>query len=150
MPHERSFGSVIIRKEGNNVFYLLLYRKSHGNYKESWDFPRGLIEKDENPEDTVKREVKEETGLTNLKFIKGFKETIKWFYRKDGMLISKEATYFLAETSSKEIKLSKEHDGYRWCIYEEALKLIKFENTRNILNKAREFLANSLFFYCWL
>lgn len=147
MPHEKSFGSVIIRREENDIFYLLLYRKAHGNYKESWDFPRGLIEKNEIPEDTVKREISEETGLTNLKFIKGFKETIKWFYKKGGMLVSKEATYFLAETNNKEVKLSSEHDDYRWCLYEEALQLIKFANTKTILKKAREFLVNSLFFY---
>lgn len=141
---EISYGAVIFRRENKNIFYLLLYRKPHEHYKEMWDFPRGLIEKDETPEEDIKREVKEETGIEDIKFIKGFKESVKWFYKKEGNLIFKEATYHMAETKSKDVKISFEHDDFRWCIYDDALKLIKFSNTKNVLKKANEFLTGGL------
>src|SRR3989338_3599476 len=100
MPKEVSYGAVVFKKEGKNILYLLLYRKAHEHYKEMWDFPRGLIEKGETPEDDIRREVQEETGITDLKFLSGFREKVKWFYKKEGMLIFKEATYYLAETKT--------------------------------------------------
>lgn len=109
-----------------------------------WDFPRGLIEKGETPEEDIKREVKEETGISGVKFIKGFKEKVDWFYKKNGQTTFKEATYYLAETKSKDVKLSFEHNDFKWCSYEEALKLIKFSNTKKILKKANEFLTGGL------
>lgn len=144
MPKEISYGAVIIRKERKKILYLLLYRKAHEHYKEMWDFPRGLIEKGETPEDDIRREIKEETGISEIIFIKGFREKVNWFYRKEGKTIFKEATYYLAETKEKEIKLSFEHNDFRWCSFDEALKLIKFNNTKNILKKANEFLSCGL------
>ena len=77
MPKEKSAGAVVFRKENNRTYYLLLhYEAGH------WDFPKGHIEKDEKEEDTVKREVTEETGIEDIKIIEGFKEWIKYFYRK--------------------------------------------------------------------
>ena len=144
MPKETSYGAVIFRRENANIFYLLLYRKAKENYKDNWDFPKGLIEKGESPEEDVIREVKEETGIEDIKFIKGFKENVKWFYKRDGMNIFKEATYYLAETKTIDVKISFEHDGFKWCKFEEALKLIKFTNTKGILKKANEVLNGGL------
>ncbi len=144
MPKEISYGTVIIRKEGKKILYLLLYRKAHEHYKEMWDFPRGLIEKGETPEEDIRREVKEETGISNVKFIKGFKKKVNWFYKKEGKTIFKEATYYLAETKTKYVKLSFEHNDFRWCEFNDALKLIKFSNTKSILRKANEFLSGRL------
>ncbi len=142
MVKEESFGAVLFRREGKKIFYLLLYRKSHDRYKELWDFPRGLIEKGEFEKEVVKREIMEETGITDICFLEGFRENIKWFYRKEGQLVNKQATYYLAETKNKNVKISHEHNDYRWCEYEEALKLITFDNTKNILKNAKEFLIS--------
>lgn len=140
MPREISCGAVVFIREGKDIFYLLLYRKAHDNYKELWDFPRGLVEKGENEKETIIREIKEETGIEYLKILDGFKDKIKWFYRKEGQLINKEATYYLAETKSNKVQISHEHDDYKWCKYEDALKLITFKNTKDIIKKAKEFL----------
>ncbi|HIH25855.1 NUDIX domain-containing protein [Candidatus Woesearchaeota archaeon] len=144
MIEELSFGAVVFRKENNKVLFLLLYRKAHKNYIESWDFPRGLIQKNETPEETAKREIVEETSINELKFVKGFKEIIKWFYKKDGNLVSKKVTYFLAETSQLDIKISNEHDDFRWCYFDEACSLIKLKNTKEVLIKADEYLTGRL------
>ncbi len=140
MPKEISYGAVIFRKEKDKILYLLLYRKAHEHYKEMWGFPRGLIEKGETPEEDIRREVKEETGIEDLKFIKGFKEKVSWFYKKEGQTIFKQATYFLAETKTKKVHLSFEHNDFKWCTFEDAMKLIKFSDTKNVMKMADEFL----------
>lgn len=142
MPIEKSAGAIIFRKEGNETYYLLLHCPSGPKApRDDWDFCKGHIEEGEKPEDTVKREVKEETGLIDIKFIRGFKETIKYFFRWEGKNILKFVTFYLVETKTKEIEISGEHIGYGWLTCEEALKQLTFKNARQILQKANNFLS---------
>ncbi len=142
MPFEKSAGAVIFRKEGGKICYLLLhYPSSAKAEKEYWDFPKGHIEKGEKELDTVKREVEEETGLKDLVFLDGFKEWIKYFFSFEGKNIFKIVTFYLAETNCKEIKISDEHTGYQWLLFEEALEQLTFKNAKKILKKAESFLS---------
>jgi len=135
MPFERSAGAVIFRKEEGRAYYLLLHHQSG-----HWDFPKGNIEKGEKLEETVKRETKEETGLGDIKFIPGFEEAIKYFYKLKSKNIFKIVTFFLAETRTKDVKISWEHIGYQWLPYQEALTQVTFKNAKEILQKANNFL----------
>jgi len=138
MPVERSAGAIIFRKEAGKNFYLLLhYQSGH------WDFPKGNIEKGEKLEETVKREIKEETGLEDIKFIPGFKESIKYFYKLKGKNIFKIVTFFLVETKNNEVKISWEHIGYKWLPYEKAIAQLTFKNAKEILKKANQFLEKN-------
>jgi len=77
MPKEKSAGAIIFRKENNKNYFLLLhYPSGH------WEFPKGHVEGNETEEETVKREIKEETGLDNIVLLAGFKKYIKYFFRK--------------------------------------------------------------------
>lgn len=141
MPVEKSAGAIIFRKkEGKNFYLLLHYPSSSRSDKTYWDFPKGHIEKGESIFKTAKREIKEETGLKNIRFIEGFKEWIKYFFRADGKNIFKIVTFFLAETQEEKIKISSEHMGYKWLPYEEAVKQLTFKNAKEILNKANDYL----------
>jgi len=136
MPIERSAGAVVFRRENKKNFYLLLhYRAGH------WDFPKGNIEKREKPEDTARREIFEETGIEDIEFVLGFKETIKYFYKLRGKTIFKIVVYFLAEAKSKKVKISWEHIGYRWLPYREALERLTFHNAKDMLRKAHQHLT---------
>jgi len=142
MPIEKSAGAVIFRKEGGKIYYLLLHYPSNAKApREYWDFPKGHIEKGENLEETAKREVEEETGLKDLKLIEGFKEWIKYFFKFKEKNIFKIVTFFLAETKTKEVKVSFEHIGFKWLPYEEAIEKLTFKNAKEILKKANEFIS---------
>jgi len=149
VPVEKSAGAVVVyRGAGGKIEYLLLeHRAGH------WKFPKGLIEKGEKLEETAMRECQEETGLKNLVFIDGFKETERYFFKvkydyqvkergyKMGETFLKFATYFLAESKSKKVKLSFEHENYGWFDYESAMeKLKKSKSSQEILKKADDFL----------
>ena len=137
MPVEKSAGAVIFRKEKSNIYYLALhYQAGH------WDFVKGNIEKGEEIKQTITRETEEEIGIKNLEFIKGFKETIEYFYKLKGRTIFKTVVFFLAETKIKEIKLSQEHIGFAWLTYKDALERLTFENAKEVLKKANDFLKN--------
>lgn len=140
MPIEKSAGAIVFRKKGNEIFYLLLqYEAGH------WGFPRGLIEKGETLEETAKREIEEETGIKNLKFLPGFKETIKYFFKWRGKNILKFVTYLLAQTKEKRVSLSFEHKDFEWLPYKEALEKLTFENSKEVLKKAHQFLKQKNF-----
>jgi len=145
MPVEKSAGAIIFRRDNNEVYYLLLHYPSSAKApREYWDLPKGHIEKGEKMEDTAKREVEEETGLKEIEFLKGFKETIKYFFKWKEKNILKFVTFYLAEAKTKDIKVSFEHLGFEWLPYEEALKQLTFKNARDILQKANDFLKNNL------
>ena len=137
MTVEKSAGAIIFRKEGEKPLFLLLnYPPASRKQKEYWDLPKGHIEKGEKPEDTVKREIEEETGLKDVEFFEGFKETIKYFFKRESENILKFVTFYLLETKTKEVKISFEHLGFEWLPYEKALVKLTFKNAKEVLRKA--------------
>ena len=48
--------------------------------------------------------------------------------------------FLLAETETKDIKLSYEHKEYKWLEFEKALKQTTYKNSRDVLKKADKFL----------
>ncbi len=135
MPIEKSAGAVIFRRENKKIYYLFLhYEAGH------WDFPKGNIEKGEKPEEAARREIFEETGIKDIEFLSGFKETIKYFYKRDNKNFLKFVTFFLVKTGQKEVKISWEHIGFKWLPYEKALEQLTFKNAKEILKKANFYL----------
>jgi len=132
---ERSCGAVIFH---GKKYLLLKYGWGH------WGFVKGHMEEGESEEETLWREVMEETGIgrEHLKKIDGFREKISYFYTKEGKRIYKEVVYFLVESDTMKVRLSFEHTAHEWLEYEEALKRITFDNDRNVLRKANEFLKS--------
>ncbi|MFA6190508.1 MAG: NUDIX domain-containing protein [Candidatus Staskawiczbacteria bacterium] len=148
MPKEKSAGAIIYRVENNITYYLLLhYGPGH------WGFAKGHIEGSETEEQTTIREVKEETGIDDLKIIPGFKKIEKYFFRqyidnvsqkdrKKGKTpwVFKLVTFFLAETKTKEVKISHEHKNFIWLPINEAIKKTTFKNSKKLLKEAHDYL----------
>ena len=138
MGTEKSAGIVMFRNDsGKNEFLLLNYPQGH------WDFIKGKVEQNETPHETAIRETGEETGITNIEFIDGFEESVEYDFRFKRENIHKKVIFFLAKTNEKNIKLSHEHNDYRWLEYNDALKKTTFENAKNVLTKANEFLSST-------
>ena len=131
---EKSAGAVVFYR-GTNIEYLLIY----STY---WEFPKGLIDAGEDEETAALREAREETGLA-VQFVPGFRQEINYFYRRAGALIRKQVVYFLAEASDQKIKLSWEHKDAKWLSFDAALAELKYENARETLQKANEFLSKT-------
>ena len=135
---EKSAGIVLFRNISNkNEFLLLNYPQGH------WDFIKGKVEQNETLHETALRETKEETGISNIKFIDGFEESVEYDFRFKNEDIHKKVIFFLAKTSEKKISLSHEHNDYLWLGYNDALKKTTFKNAKNVLSKANEFLSKT-------
>ena len=138
MREQKSAGIVLFRNDSDkNEFLLLNYPQGH------WDFVKGKIEQNETSHETALRETKEETGITNIEFVDGFEESVEYDFRFKKEDIHKKVIFFLAKTNEKNIKLSHEHNDYRWLEYNDALKKTTFENAKNVLTKANEFLSST-------
>jgi 8-oxo-dGTP pyrophosphatase MutT (NUDIX family) len=133
MGREISAGVILFRSHPQREYLLL-------DYGTHWDLPKGHIEAGEDPQTTAARELQEETGIRDARFVPGFKESMRYFYRKAGEGMLKVVIYFLAETSTGNVTLSDEHSGYLWLPYEAALERLTFNNARELLGKAQEFL----------
>ncbi len=132
---ERSAGAVVFRKEKNETYYLLLhYQAGH------WDFPKGHIEEGESLKQTAIREIVEETGITDIVFLDGFKEKIEYFFKLENKAIFKVVMFFLAQTRTRGVNLSFEHTDFKWLSYKEALAQLTYKNAKEILKKAHNFL----------
>jgi len=89
---------------------LLIKRRSNDVHKPGeWDIPGGRLELGEDPRDGVKREAMEEVGLPIEPVLP---VAINHFTRDDGQLIT--MIIFVCRPESTEIKLSEEHQEYRW------------------------------------
>jgi len=151
MNVEKAAGIIFFRRAKNKILYLVIRSSRIGPYKytengkeksksEFWDFPKGLLEKGEKGEDAALREAKEETEIENFKMLGGFKETVKYFTKRDGKTTLKFIAMFLAETKTTKIKLSWEHDKYEWLEFKNGYNKISRLEMKTALKKADEFL----------
>lgn len=94
-----------------------------------WEIPYGRINQFEDALVGLKREAKEEVGLTDLRI----KEILTVWHIFRGPEIAENEligiTYH-CQTATKSVKISAEHAGYRWVRPEEALALIKVEGIK--------------------
>lgn len=119
---------------------FLLIRSAHNR---QWYFPRGRAEEeDEDQLATANREFFEETGGAAPKIQVGFREKLYYpIIINSGRRIRREIIYYLARVEEKfAVKLSEEHDAYRWTDYKGAKKLLKGNILSDLLDMAMEFL----------
>ena len=139
MIEETSAGIVLFRKENSkNLFLLLNYPSGH------WDFVKGKMEKGETTHETAIRETKEETEIMDITFLENFEEWIAYNFQYQGELVQKKVVFFLAETKTKEVKISHEHLNYTWVDYNTAMGKTTFDNARTVLTKAQALLTKTL------
>jgi len=133
--NEKSSGAVIFRDTPEGIVFLLLhYPSGH------WDFVKGKMEKAENPLDTVVREAKEETGISDLNFVEGFEENIEYDFQFEGELIHKKVVFYLAKTNTEKITISHEHLDFVWLDYKSAFEKTTYQNAKSLLSKANQLL----------
>ena len=133
--NEKSCGAVVFLKGSEAKYLLLRYGAGH------WDFVKGNVEPKESEKETVLRELQEETGIVDAKFIGDFRQKIEYFYRRQGTTIRKQVVFFLIGTHTEQVKLSFEHVGYTWLNYQNAMKKLTFKNAKDVLQKAHELLT---------
>lgn len=120
MKHTESAGGIILNNEGE-----VLVVSQHGT---SWSLPKGHIEEGEDKLTAAKREIQEESGITNLELIKDLGN-----YNRHRISLSgeddtselKTIHMFLFKTTEKYLKpIDVENPEARWVNKDEVAKLL--------------------------
>ena len=127
IKHEHSCGAILFTKENGERQYALVMEVTG-----SYGFPKGNQEGAETDIETATREIREETGITNLRFIPNLKRTIRY---KVGDFIEKEVVYFVAyyDNQDFDIQIKNEILSVKKYPIDIALNLLKFQELKNIL-----------------
>jgi len=128
-------GFVLFERSSGGRRYLLLRNRRHG----TWGFPKGHCDPGEALLDCARRELAEETSLTDVRVYAEFSRTLTYRVRQARESWDKIVAYFLAEKASGEVRLSDEHDAASWGTRLESQALLVFEDLRRLLDEADAF-----------
>ena len=133
MKYEKSCGVVTYILINNEIHYLLV-RQTNGFVS----FPKGHVEGNETEEETALRECLEETSL-KVTIKKGFREVIN--YKLPEIDVDKDVVLFVGEIDNLDYhRQEKEIDDIQVYKYQEAYNLLEFDNWKQVLKKANDFL----------
>lgn len=133
---QRSAGAIIYTGGKGPEFLLLRYPGGH------WDFAKGKMEPGETERQTAVRETREETGISDLRFVDGFRHVIRYDFEHEGAVIHKQVALFLAETHTRSVALSEEHLDHVWAGYGGALERLTYGNARAALARAADHIPS--------
>ena len=131
---ETSCGVILV-----NLGSILLLQYPQGH----WDLPKGHVEKDDvDNYETTKRELKEETGITEISFVENFEYRTEYQFKHKGKRRVKQVFWYIATTEEISVSLSKEHRNYMWLDWEQALEQATHLETKELIKSAHEFMKS--------
>jgi 8-oxo-dGTP pyrophosphatase MutT (NUDIX family) len=121
-------GGLVIDERTGDRRVLLVHRPRY----DDWSFPKGKLDPGETVEEAALREVKEETGLT-CRIIRKL-ATSRYRTRRKGSLHPKVVHLFLMERTSGRIRVPRDEvDRAVWLEFEDAVRLLSYEQDRKLL-----------------
>lgn len=138
---EPTSGGVIFRRNSKtNEIEILLIQDA----KDRWTIPKGHIEEGESAKETAEREIREETGLAEMKVLNWLGK-INFRYRRASSLVLMTTEIFLVQALGDTDALKPEEwmNGIRWFTTAEALDKIEYEDIGKIILLALKKIRNA-------
>ncbi len=135
LKEEKSVAAIIYHED---EYLLLKYGLGH------WEFVKGHIEPGETEEETIMRELKEETGIDSAKIVNGFNEDYEYYFKFKGQKIHKRVSCYLIKSNTKDVKISFEHEDFKWLTIDKAIRQVTYDNAKELLQKAKKFRSSTL------
>lgn len=135
MTYEVSCGAVVFTRTDEGLRYVIT-QSTAGWY----GFPKGHMESGETEQQTALREIREEVGL-DVRLLDGFRLVEEHpLPQKPGVM--KRVIYFAAEYADQPIRPQAEEVAQaKLMSFDEAMSVFQFENSRDILRAAKEWLS---------
>jgi len=131
MEKSVSAGGVVMNPEGR-----ILVVSQRGV---SWSLPKGHIEKGESPLETARREITEESGITELRFIKKLGEYSRYRMGEnnlDDTFVTKKIILFLFKTNQEKLKpRDPKNPEARWVDKTEVANILTHQKDREFFRK---------------
>lgn len=135
---DQAYGIIPIYKTKYEDLFLVL-KSVHGH----WTFPKGHIEGSETPDQAARRELREETAITEIEIPDPTPFFEYYTFERDGHMIDKTNTFVIGYVTSTAVTIQKEEIvEYRWVTYTEACEFI-WPSCKKLLGNVHTFLTNT-------
>lgn len=127
---EPTAGGVVFRRDSDGAVEILLIQDA----KDRWTIPKGHIEEGETAQQTAKREIGEEAGLTDTEVL-GWLGKIHFRYRRVDKLVLMTTQIYLVRAKGDTNAIQKEEwmNGIQWFKFHDALEAIEYEDIGKLM-----------------
>lgn len=127
---EPTAGGIVFRRNKDGDVEILLIQDA----KDRWTIPKGHIEEGETAQQTAKREIGEEAGLTDVEVL-GWLGKIHFRYRRVDRLVLMTTQIYLVKAKGDTNAIKKEEwmNGIKWFKFHDALDEIEYEDIGKLM-----------------
>lgn len=133
----RSCGVIPLYNDRGTLRYLLIQHK----LGKHWGFPKGHVDGHETDEQTARRELREEAGITQIRLLPGYVTRDRYVVTTPLGQRPKQVTYFLGVVKSRGVVQQPEEivDAH-WFDYASARQLLANPSARRVIERVNKFL----------
>ena len=123
--------ATVLLKKIENEYKVLLLKRATSVLRDAWCYIGGSIEEGEKAWEAASREIKEETGITNVVLYTSNKFDQIYSPKENYIYVAPVFVGYVEE--QQELKLNNEHSDYQWLSFDEAIEKVLLPGNDEVL-----------------